>query len=85
MRKLVAVAIVAQAVWGMVRTLAPDRERATIALAAVLIVSFVPTSLGQIAAIMVGAVAGGFWCRRLRGSRGRSPFARKGSGATRCT
>jgi chromate transporter len=63
--KLVAVAIVAQAVWGMARTLAPDRERATIALAAVLIVSFVPTSFGQIAAIMVGAVAGGLWCRRL--------------------
>ncbi len=63
--KLVAVAIVAQAVWGMARTLAPDRERATIALAAVLIVSFVPTSFGQIAAIMVGAIAGGLWCRRL--------------------
>src|SRR5438552_16313108 len=30
--KLVAVAIVAQAVWGMARTLCPDRERATIAM-----------------------------------------------------
>src|ERR1043165_4290697 len=29
--KLVAVAIVAQAVWGMARTLCPDRERASIA------------------------------------------------------
>src|SRR6476659_11370493 len=32
--KLVAVAIVAQAVWGMARTLSPDRERASIAVVA---------------------------------------------------
>src|SRR5918993_935554 len=38
--KIVAVAVVAQAVWGMARTLCPDRERATIAVAAVLIVIF---------------------------------------------
>jgi chromate transporter len=63
--KLVAVAIVAQAVWGMARTLAPDRERATIALAAVLILVFVPTALGQIAAIGAGAVAGLLWCRQV--------------------
>jgi chromate transporter len=63
--KLVAVAIVAQAVWGMARTLAPDRERATIALAAVLILVFVPTALGQVAAIAAGAVAGTLWCRRV--------------------
>src|SRR5580698_10681703 len=36
--KLVAVAIVAQAVWGMARALCPDRERATIATIAALIV-----------------------------------------------
>lgn len=63
--KLVAVAIVAQAVWGMARTLAPDRERATIALAAVLLVVFVPTVFGQIAAIAAGAVAGTLRCRRV--------------------
>ena len=63
--KLVAVAIVAQAVWGMARTLAPDRERATIALAAVIILVSVPTALGQIAAIGAGAVAGTLWCRRV--------------------
>ena len=38
--KLVAVAIVAQAVWGMARSLAPDRERASIAIVAALIISF---------------------------------------------
>ena len=37
--KLVAVAIVAQAVWGMARTLCPDRERASIAVVAALIIS----------------------------------------------
>ncbi|MBK1733339.1 chromate efflux transporter [Thiococcus pfennigii] len=62
--KLAAVAIVAQAVWGMARSLAPDRERATIALAAVLILSFAPTAFAQIAAIAVGAAAGSLWCRR---------------------
>ena len=38
--KLVAVAIVAQAVWGMARTLCPDRERASIAVIAALIILF---------------------------------------------
>jgi chromate transporter len=61
--KLVAVAIVAQAVWGMARSLAPDRERATMALAAVLLVTFAPSALGQLAAILVGALAGLRWCR----------------------
>jgi len=36
--KIVAVAIVAHAVWGMARSLCPDRERASIALGAVLVV-----------------------------------------------
>jgi chromate transporter len=61
--KLVAVAIVAQAVWGMARNLTPDRERATIALAAVLILSVAPAAVGQIAAIAAGALAGLLWCR----------------------
>jgi chromate transporter len=61
--KLVAVAIVAQGVWGMARTLCPDRPRATIALSAVMIVTVAPVSLGQIAAILVGAVAGLALCR----------------------
>ncbi len=56
--KLVAVAVVAQAVYGMARTLAPDRERAAIALAAVAIVVFFAGSLGQITAIALGACAG---------------------------
>ena len=46
--KLVAVAIVAQAVWGMARTLCPDRERASIAVAAALIILFSTSSIAQI-------------------------------------
>jgi chromate transporter len=61
--KLVAVAIVAQAVWGMARTLAPDRERASIAAIAALIILFASTSLAQIAAILFGAIAGLWLCR----------------------
>src|SRR5271157_3778466 len=56
--KLVAVAIVAQAVWGMARTLSPDRERASIAAIAALIILFSSASIAQIAAIVLGGVAG---------------------------
>jgi len=61
--KLVAVAIVAQAVWGMARTLCPDRERASIAVAAVLIILSSTSSVAQIAAILLGGVAGLWLCR----------------------
>ena len=61
--KVVAVAVVAQAVWGMARTLAPDRERAGIALAAVLIAVSAGGSAGQIAAILGGGLAGLWLCR----------------------
>src|SRR5580704_8623825 len=52
--KLVAVAIVAQAVWGMARTLCPDRERASIAVVAALIILFSGSSLSQIGSIALG-------------------------------
>ena len=61
--KLVAVAVVAQAVWGMTRTLTPDRARAMIALAAIFVVVIVGGSFGQIAAIALGAIAGLGLCR----------------------
>jgi chromate transporter len=61
--KLVAVAIVAQAVWGMARTLCPDRERASIALIAALIILFSTSSVAQIGAIALGGVAGLWLCR----------------------
>jgi chromate transporter len=61
--KLVAVAIVAQAVWGMARTLCPDRVRASIAVVAALIILFGGSSLSQIGGIVVGGVAGLWLCR----------------------
>ena len=61
--KVTAVAIVAHAVWGMAKSLCPDRQRAGIALAAVFTVVLVSGPLGQVAAIVVGALAGMFLCR----------------------
>ena len=79
--KIVAVAIVAQAVWGMARSLAPDRERATIALGAVLLAILVAGSLGQIAAIAAGGLAGLLVCRGGADADGPSlsfPVSRSG-------
>jgi chromate transporter len=56
--KLVAVAVVAQAVWGMSRGLTPDKPRAAIALGALCLVSGLGGALGQIGAILLGALAG---------------------------
>ncbi|SEP82441.1 chromate transporter [Loktanella sp. DSM 29012] len=56
--KIVAVAIVAQAVWGMARNLCPDRERAGIAVLAVVILNILPGTPGMMSAITVGALLG---------------------------
>lgn len=61
--RLVAVAIVAQAVWSMARTLAPDRQRASIAVAAALIILVSSSPVAQIIAIALGAVLGLLLCR----------------------
>src|SRR6202042_3025959 len=61
--KLVAVAIVAQAVWGMARTLCPDRQRASIATASALIILFGTSSVAQVGAIVLGGVLGLWLCR----------------------
>lgn len=61
--KLVAVAVVAQAVWGMARSLTPDRQRAFIALSAIAASILLAGALGQVAAIALGAVAGLVFCR----------------------
>ncbi len=61
--KIVAVAVVAQAVWGMAKSLAPDRQRASIALVGIICVVFVAGAFGQILALALGAIAGLFFCR----------------------
>jgi len=66
--KLVAVAIVAQAVWGMAQSLCPDRQRASIAVGAAILVLLAPSSVGQISAIALGAALGVRYCREARES-----------------
>jgi chromate transporter len=61
--KLVAVSIVAQAVWGMARTQCPDRQRASIACAAAVMILLGSSSLAQMGAIAGGGVAGYWLCR----------------------
>lgn len=56
--KVAAVAVVAQAVLGMMRSLAPDKERATLAVAAAVIALAFPSAWGQVGAIALGALAG---------------------------
>jgi chromate transporter len=56
--KIVAVAVVAQAVWGMGRNLCPDRLRASMAVAAAIVALAVPSSIGQVGAIVVGGLIG---------------------------
>ena len=56
--KIVAVAVVAQAVWSMARTLCPDRERATLAVGAAIVALFLPGTIGQIGVIVAGALIG---------------------------
>jgi chromate transporter len=61
--KLVAVAIVAQAVFGMARSLCPDRQRASIAALATVLILYSNSSIAQIGAILLGGVAGFLVCR----------------------
>jgi chromate transporter len=61
--KIVAVAIVAQAVWGMARMLTPDARRASIAVVAAVVALLLAGSLGQVIAIGLGALAGVLLCR----------------------
>lgn len=53
----------AQAIWGIAKSLTPDKPRAAIVLIAVAVVVFVSESLGQIAAITGGAILGLWLCR----------------------
>lgn len=56
--KVVAVAIVAQAVWGMAKSLCPDRLRAGLAILAALLTLALPSAAGQVAAIVVSGLLG---------------------------
>ncbi|MGN6529011.1 MAG: chromate efflux transporter [Burkholderiaceae bacterium] len=56
--KVVAVAVVAQAVWGMAKSLCPDRPRAALAIVAALLTLVLPGAVGQLGAIAASAVVG---------------------------
>jgi chromate transporter len=61
--KVVAVAVVALAVWSMARTLAFDRLRGTIALAAAILLLAWPSGIAQVLAIVGGGAIGWFLLR----------------------
>lgn len=56
--KLVAVAVVAQAIWGMAKSLCTDALRVTIMTVAACVVLFLPSTLGQVGVILSAALAG---------------------------
>ncbi len=56
--KVVAVAVVALAIWGMAKALTPDRPRGTIAILAAVLVLVWPSAWGQILAILFGGLFG---------------------------
>jgi len=77
--KVAAVAVVAQAVWGMSRSLCPDKPRAGLALLAALLTLVAPTATGQLAAIALAGVAG-WWLLELPP---QAPVAHVASGVSR--
>lgn len=61
--KLVAVAVVAQAVWGMARTLCNDWTRRGLLLLASLLTLLLPLAVGQLLALLVTGLLGYWWLR----------------------
>ncbi|PPK44276.1 chromate transporter [Trinickia symbiotica] len=61
--KIVAVAVVAQAVWDMARRLCPDHRRAAIALIAMVLLSVMTTAYSQLIVIVIGAALGIALCQ----------------------
>ena len=56
--KIAAVAVVAQALWGMGKSLCPDKMRASFALGATVIATLIPFSLGQVSAMITSGILG---------------------------
>lgn len=61
--KVVAVAVVAQAVWGMARSLCPDGPRRALMLATAAALVFWPGTVAQLLAIAVAALIGLRWLK----------------------
>ncbi|MGE4337366.1 MAG: chromate efflux transporter [Pigmentiphaga sp.] len=78
--KVVAVAIVAQAVWGMARSLCPDRPRAALAILAALLTLLLPSAAGQVSAIALAGLLGWWKLKVAQPAGGRAhryPVSRK--------
>jgi chromate transporter len=56
--QLAAIAVVAQAVWTMARSLCPDTPRRILAAVALLVVALMPGTGGQLAVLIIGAGVG---------------------------
>ncbi|WOI24797.1 chromate efflux transporter [Cobetia amphilecti] len=69
--KLVAVAVVAQAIWGMARKLCPDLRRTCLALLAMLGLALAQSAWAQVGVIAMGAVLGSLLCRDDKAASGR--------------
>jgi chromate transporter len=63
---VVAVAVVAQAVWGMATSLCPDRPRATLALVAAIAILLWPNAIVQISLIALAGIFGWRFLRQVR-------------------
>lgn len=78
--KLVAVAVVAQGVLAMVRTLAPDKPRALMAAAAIGLLAIDAGSVMQLVVVASGAVLGPLLCRTVTSRQGETfslPYGRR--------
>ena len=61
--KIVAVAVVAQAIWGMSKVLCPDNLRITIAITSASLILIFQTTVMQFGVIVLGAILGGFFLK----------------------
>lgn len=77
--KVVAVAVVAQAVWGMAKGLCPDRPRAGLAIFATLLTLVLPSSLGQVGAILISGALGYAFLKMQH----QQPVVHRGYGVSR--
>jgi chromate transporter len=76
--KLVAVAVVAQGVLGMARTLAPDRPRALMAALAAALIAMSASSAMQLLVVAGGAALGPWLCRDVTARQGATFSLRYG-------
>lgn len=79
--KIVAVAIVAHAIWGMGTKLCPDKIRATMAIVAAILASLMTSAVAQIGIIAIGGVFGIILLKHNE-QLPHSPFSTKSSRTT---